>query len=109
VVLLAREDRFFVHRILRKCAAGAGKFLVTRGDAMQEADAPVSPDELLGKVVSVQYGAQNFPVAVCSRLRRWVGLILAYSARLRSVALRWHAWRSRNRDANLSPREVPLG
>lgn len=111
VVLYTRDERFYIHRVLRKNETAAGTSLLTRGDAMPEADAPIQPNELLGKVVSVERAGQTVPVTDCSPLRRRVGLMLAHSDRLRSLALRWHAWRSRSRDRNadLSTREVPLG
>jgi hypothetical protein len=111
MVLFAREDRFFIHRILRKDTTALGPRLVTRGDAMPEADTPVLPGELLGKVVAIEYGDGKVAVPVCSGLRRQVGLMLAHSGRLRSLALRWHAWRSGSRNANsdLSAQEVSLG
>lgn len=109
VVLFVREDRFFIHRILRKDDLAAGKYLVTRGDAMPEADTPVYPGELLGKVVSVESDDQAFVVPACSGLRRQVGLLLAHSGRLRSLALRCHDWRGRTRRTNLPSREVRLG
>jgi hypothetical protein len=68
--------------------------LITRGDAMPTKDAPVSAEELLGVVTRV-HRADGRSVAIeeCSPLRRSVGLALAYSAKLRSLALRWHARR----------------
>jgi hypothetical protein len=98
VVLFAREDRFFIHRITTKFEQASAWRVVTRGDAMPTPDAPVSHAELLGKVVTVQRDpARNFPVPACSYGRRSAGLLLAYSSRLRSLALGWHAWRSRVR------------
>jgi hypothetical protein len=98
VVLLAREDRFFIHRIMKKFEQDFEWRVVTRGDAMPTSDTPVSAAELLGIVVSVQRDpARNFPVPACSYWRRSVGLLLAYCGRLRSLALGWHAWRSRVR------------
>ncbi len=78
---------------------------------MPEADAPVLPEELLGKVVATEFSAGRVAVPACSRLRRQIGLMLAHSDRLRSLALRWHAWRFRSSNANsdLSVQEVSLG
>lgn len=111
VVLYARADRFYIHRILRKDAKGTGNRLITRGDSMLEADDPVLPEEFLGKVVARESGAGKVAVPVCSRLRRQIGVMLAYSGRLRSLALRWHAWRFRSDNAkpDLSAQEVSLG
>jgi hypothetical protein len=111
VVLYARADRFYIHRILRKDAKGTGNRLITRGDSMLEADDPVLPEEFLGKVIARESGAGKVAVPVCSRLRRQIGVMLAHSGRLRSLALRWHAWRFRSENAkpDLSAQEASLG
>jgi hypothetical protein len=109
VVLFAREDRFFIHRILCKKDLEGRTYLVARGDAMPEADMPVYPGELLGKAISVEYDDETFAIPACSGLRRQVGLLLAHSDRLRSLALRCHDWRERTRRTNLPSREVRLG
>ena len=90
VVLYARAGRFFIHRNLRSVQRGSETVLVTRGDAMPRPDEPVVASELLGKVISVGEGGRTRPVQSCTVLRRAVGLVLAYSGRLRSLALRWH-------------------
>jgi hypothetical protein len=113
VVLFTREDRFFIHRVLgnRDSAGGStGPSLVTRGDSMRTADAPVLPEELLGRVVSVSRNhVKDFPVGG-ARWSRWVGLVLAYSDLLRRMVLRLHAWRSRDgaASAEFVGREIPL-
>ena len=48
VVLFTRDARLFAHRVV-----AAGATLVTRGDALPDADAPVQPSELLGRVERV--------------------------------------------------------
>jgi hypothetical protein len=97
VILYQRWERFFIHRVLRKnSVAGSDRpSLVTRGDSMTGFDAFVLPEELLGRVVSVEHVSGN-PRAVpaCSTLRRALGLALGYSDRLRSLVLRWRGWRS---------------
>ena len=105
VVLFSREARFFIHRVLRIVQPGQEARLLTRGDAMPGADAPVRAEEFLGKVVSVQRGSNQRPVACGSVARRCLGLLLAYSTRLRSLALRWHARRS---PVNESATDLPF-
>ena len=111
VVLYRRWGRFFIHRVLCKLAAtGSDRpSLVTRGDSMAGGDAPVVPEELLGKVVSVQRtsGVCSSPPR-CSKLQHLLGLILGYSDRLRSLALRYRAWRARSAaaKANVAANEV---
>lgn len=92
VVLFSRAGRFFIHRVVRKLEMGLEARLITRGDALPSVDASVSGIEFLGKVVSVRRGEREIPVPACSRSRRWIGLALTYSVRLRSLALRWHGW-----------------
>jgi hypothetical protein len=78
---------------------------------MREADAPVSPQELLGKVVSVSRDqAKDLPVPRGSRWSRWVGLVLAYFDLFRRIVLRLHAWRSRDAvgSSEFVAREIPL-
>jgi hypothetical protein len=66
------------------------------GDSMTGFDAPVFPQELLGRVISVQRtSGQCFLAPRCSKARRVLGLMLGASDRLRSIVLRWHSWRTR--------------
>jgi signal peptidase I len=50
VVAYRRDERLFVHRVIGTDALGR---LVTRGDTLPQADAPVSESELLGSIVAV--------------------------------------------------------
>ena len=49
IVLFGREQRFFVHRIVKK-ATQEPSWLLTQGDAMEAPDPPVEDRDLLGKV-----------------------------------------------------------
>jgi hypothetical protein len=91
VVLFARQGRFFIHRNLRSVQRGSEMLLLTRGDAMPHADEPVTAAELLGKIIRFERGTHQAPVPQCSWLHRAIGLLIAYSSKLRSLALRWHA------------------
>jgi Peptidase S24-like len=91
VVLFTRQGRFFIHRTLRRMQAGPATMLLTRGDSLPHPEEPVSAEELLGRIVSVERGeGAPTPVPRCSPARRFIGLLLAYSGSLRSHALRWH-------------------
>ena len=62
LVLYARDGRFFVHRVTRKCRLGEETFLITRGDCMNEEDPPVEKRDLLGKVTEIdRHGSQIMP------------------------------------------------
>lgn len=90
IVLYTRGGRFFIHRNLNSLQTDSGVALVTRGDSMPHADQPVTASELLGKVVNIERGGEPKPVPSCTPLRRAFGLMLAYSGRLRTLALRLH-------------------
>src|ERR1700756_4442718 len=86
VILYRRCERFFIHRVLQKSSStGSDRpTLVTRGDSMSGLDAPVVPEELLGKVVSVErVSGFSLPVPNCSAFHRILGLALDSSDRLR--------------------------
>jgi signal peptidase I len=56
VVLFARQGFLVVHRVVRLIRAEDRTLLVTRGDRITQTDAPVSPEELLGRVTSILRG-----------------------------------------------------
>lgn len=56
IVLFARGERLFVHRVIGKSSTGNTNLLVTKGDAQPQRDAPISGDELLGKVSALYRG-----------------------------------------------------
>lgn len=49
IVLFSRDCRLFAHRVVRAVEQG----LLTRGDAMPQADPPVAENELLGRVACI--------------------------------------------------------
>ena len=106
VVLFVRQGRFFIHRNLRHLQRSSETLLLTRGDAMPHPDAPVTADELMGRIVSFERGTRLASVPQCSLLRRFIGLLLAYSGRLRGLALRWHG---RTLQAGTAPPEFVAG
>ena len=53
IVLFGRDRRLFAHRVVTKRRSLGDSQVVTRGDAMPVTDAPVSQDELLGKVTFI--------------------------------------------------------
>lgn len=64
VVVFLRGGRLFSHRVI----ARTGERLVTRGDAVPDADPPVEPHELLGCVRRVVRGRRAFrPARSASR------------------------------------------
>ncbi|MBI3669993.1 MAG: S24/S26 family peptidase [Acidobacteria bacterium] len=53
IILFTRDGRLFVHRVIRKDQRPGWPLLVTKGDALPHADAPLSDLEFLGCVISI--------------------------------------------------------
>ena len=87
IVLVARDGRLCAHRVV---AAGNG-LVITRGDALPNADPPAAPDEVLGAVVWVLRGSAR--LIPCSRVSL-LALLLRHSDLCRSLLLRLHALRT---------------
>jgi hypothetical protein len=100
LVLFTREDGFVVHRVVAK----SGDSLITRGDSLDSNDPPVSPNQVLGRVVAIERGGfrlsppggincrQGFLLFLIRRCSPFKILML----RLCSLRLKLH--RARNRE-----------
>ena len=96
VILFERDERLFVHRVLRdaKIAAGCGAAprgslvakLTTKGDALDREDAPVLRAEFLGRVIRVHRGSRHIDMESISRLL--IGRFLAGISRASFVYYR---------------------
>lgn len=90
IVLFGRDQRFFVHRVAKKSAAS----VVTRGDAMAQADAPIGADEVLGKVRFVmRNGKLTEPGRSPKIAERAVGAVMRRSELAARVVARVHSMR----------------
>ncbi len=58
VVVFTRENRLIAHRVVQRRNIG-DSFLITRGDRSENADSPVLPHELLGKVAVIRRGRRQ--------------------------------------------------
>ncbi|MCL5289123.1 MAG: signal peptidase I [Acidobacteria bacterium] len=76
VVLFVREGRLFAHRVIRKSSRDGRPVLITKGDALPRADAPLAESELLGRVVRVRRAGREF--ALDSPQRRALGRAAAF-------------------------------
>ena len=95
LVLYARDGRFFVHRVTRKCRLGEETFLITRGDCMNEEDPPVEKRDLLGKVTEIdRHGSRIMPRRKLSPLQLFTAWLLCHCNLLLRAALRVHADRA---------------
>jgi len=91
IVLLGRDRRFVVHRVVRK---GRASQLVTRGDAMPQADPPAGENELLGKVSAIVRSGKCIKPAKMLRLReRAVAALVQRSRFAARVVVGAHGFR----------------
>ena len=74
IVVFARENRLIVHRVLRMNRQGANMTVTTCGDRSAKADSPVSTNELLGRVRTIQRGERNIipRLTPWSRMASWI-------------------------------------
>jgi signal peptidase I len=77
VILFKRDDRLFVHRVVRHGTNDAG--LITKGDALDGEDAPVSRAEYLGRVIRIHRNDHHIDME--SLGQRFLGRLLARVSR----------------------------
>jgi signal peptidase I len=110
IVLFGRDRRLFAHRVVKKNGAYGDASLLCRGDSLRECDAPVSGNELLGKVVRISRNKRT--IAPRRRLRmseRAVAALVQHSAFGARVVVRFLGIRSAPavpQVSNLSQRAV---
>jgi signal peptidase len=94
IVLVLRDDRFFVHRLVERRLVQDCLLLIMRGDAMPHNDPPAAASQLLGRVTRIRRGNRslvpNCRVPVFQSALAWV---LCYCNRFRNLLLRLHAAR----------------
>ena len=65
-----RAGRLFVHRVIRAAAGAGGKergALITKGDALDAEDEPVTRAEFLGRVIRVHRGNRHIEMGAIGR------------------------------------------
>jgi hypothetical protein len=85
IVLVARDGRFFVHRLIDK----QGSDWITRGDSLPQNDAPVAEAQVLGKVSAIH--RQGRVIVPKLRVTVFAGVLatmLCHWDSLRNVTLR---------------------
>jgi signal peptidase I len=94
IVLVMRDNRFFVHRLIEMRQDRDRILWITRGDSVPQNDPPVSASELLGLVAGIRRGNYNFvPGRRVSLLQSLLAWMLCRWNRFRGLALRIHAAR----------------
>ena len=93
VVLVARDGRFFIHRLIEKRDSG----WVTRGDSLAQNDSPVVESQVLGKVSLIQRKTGVLiPSSRVSWRNRAIAWMLCRWDLFRNFALRMHLLRDRH-------------
>jgi signal peptidase I len=94
LVLCARDGFFVVHRVVGKVNISGEAHVVTRGDALPIADAPVLQSELLGRITVVERGAKRWrPRSRVTPLARLTGLAALRAYKSLIVLLPWRPLR----------------
>jgi signal peptidase I len=90
VILFERDDRFFVHRIIgRRQFMPGGKEraqLITKGDALDGVDAPVSAEEFLGRATRIHRGHRHIDLESLTHIL--LGRGLAHLSRMSPLLYR---------------------
>ena len=87
IVVVQREQRIFVHRLVSRTATG----WITRGDSLQQDDPAVFDIDILGVLVAQFRNGQRIPLRPLQQTR-WAQLIRWLAARsslMRKIMLYW--------------------
>jgi len=82
VVLFRREGRLFAHRVV----AGLCGTLITRGDALEQSDAPITEEEWLGRVSKVIRNEKSLEFGVDCSIS---ATFLRWAVRRSDLAMKW--------------------
>jgi hypothetical protein len=94
IVLVLRNNRFFVHRLVESRRDQDCLWWITRGDAMPHSDPPAAASELLGRVAGMRRANRSFvPSRRVSLLHSALAWMLCRCDRFRNLTLRIHAAR----------------
>jgi magnesium-transporting ATPase (P-type) len=92
IVLVMRDNRFFVHRLVETQQVHGGTLWITRGDAMPHDDPPATESQLLGRVAGIRCGNRSLiPSRQVSPLHFGLAWMLCRWDRFRNLALNTHA------------------
>ena len=102
LVLVLRNNRFFVHRLIERQRGRDCLWWITKGDALRDCDPPAAASELLGRVAGIRRGNRSFvPRPRVSQPHSALAWTLFRWDRLRNLTMRMHAARLR-----VSPRRA---
>jgi signal peptidase I len=100
IVLVCRDERFFLHRLIEVRDADNELCFITRGDALTVTDPPVRECQILGALRHIERNCRLVQTARGrSLLNRCMARILGQSAGLLNWAVRVRRLHSQNRPA----------
>lgn len=89
IVLVLRDKRFFIHRLVEGGRGQNCVSLITRGDALPHNDPPAAASELLGRVVRIRRANRDFaPRRRVSRVHSCLARALLHWENFRKLT--WH-------------------
>lgn len=96
IVLVLRDSRFFVHRLVARRLIQDRLLWIMRGDAMPHDDPPIAASALLGRVASIRRANRSFvPSRRVSLFHFALAWMLCRCDRFRNLMLKVHAARLR--------------
>ncbi len=103
IVLVLRDKRFFIHRLVERRRGQNCVSLITRGDALSHHDPPAAASELLGRVVRIRRADRDFaPRRRVSKFHSCLSRTLLHWENFRKLT--WHF-----RPARLQPGRIRPG
>jgi hypothetical protein len=103
IVLVLRDKRVFIHRLIEKELMPA--CFITKGDSLPHYDPPAPACDLLGRVIGIRRANRNFvPAGRVSPVHSFLAWSFCRSPRFRGLALHIHkafVHGTRNRDEQL--------
>lgn len=92
IVLVLRNHRVFIHRVVGTREENGRQMWITQGDSMPQSDPAAFACDLPGKVVGIRRGGRSFaPERRMSTIDSMLAWLFCHSDRLRNLALRVHA------------------
>ncbi len=95
IVLFARDDRLFAHRLLQVCGDGTNLVLGSRGDALPHNDPPLPVSQVLGRVHAVLRNGRPVRRLRPSAAQKVFAWALRHAGPAYFLLLRLHGWRRR--------------
>jgi len=98
IVLFNRDGRLFAHRAVRVAGEAIDSGVLTRGDAMRSADAPVTESELLGRITFIDRNGRCIDARKNPRLlERAISTLIQRSEVASRVMVGIHGYRASSR------------